>query len=263
MRSKLIFLCIGSEATIPSIIGLDKIHYHTSDTILKLAELPESMITVGAGYIAAEIWHFLASMGCRVTIVGRSPYFVPEEGPEVSNILKKVLERHMTIKTHYEVIEVRENAGQKEVVAVERTTGQKMTVTAREVLIATGRGPTTKILHPERSGVNITQEGWLAVNDYLETSQPGIWAIGDADGRYLFKHVANYESIVAYNNAVLKQNVRVDYHAVPHAIFTYPEVAAVGLREKEALAKYGDEKVLIGYYKCEDTAKGEAMHAKD
>jgi dihydrolipoamide dehydrogenase len=87
--------------------------------------------------------------------------------------------------------------------------------------------------------------------------------MGDADGRYLFKHVANYESIVVYNNAVLKQNVKVDYHAVPHAIFTYPEVAAVGLRETEAVAKYGDEKILIGYYKYEDTAKGEAINAKD
>ena len=263
MRSKLIFLCIGSEATIPSIIGLDKIHYHTSDTILKLPELPESMIIVGAGYIAAEFGHFLSSMGCKVTIIGRNPYFVPEEEPEVSNLLKKVLGRHTTIITNHEVKEVRENAGLKEVLAVEQTTGKKMTVTAREILIATGRGPTTKILHPERSGVNVTQEGWLAVNDYLETSQPGIWAIGDADGKYLFKHVANYESTVVYNNAVLKQNVKVDYHAAPHAIFTYPEVAAVGLREKEAVAKYGDEKVLIGYYKYEDTAKGEAINAKD
>src|SRR3989449_3394182 len=212
MRSKLIFLCIGSEATIPSIIGLDKIHYHTSDTILKLTELPESMIIVGAGYIAAEFGHFLSSMGCKVTIIGRNPYFVPEEEPEVSNLLKKVLGRHISIITNHEVKEVRENAGLKEVLAVERTTGKRMTVTAREILIATGRGPTTKILHPERSGVNVTQEGWLAVNDYLETSQPGIWAIGDADGQYLFKHVANYESTVVYNNAVLKQNVKVDYH---------------------------------------------------
>jgi dihydrolipoamide dehydrogenase len=263
MSSKLIFLCIGSEATIPPIIGLNKIRYHTSDTILKLTELPESMIIVGGGYIAAEFGHFLASMGCKVTIIGRNPYFVPEEEPEVSNLLKKVLGRHMKIITNYEVLEVRENAGLKEVVAVERTTGMNMTINAREVLIAAGRGPTTRILHPERSGVNVTPDGWLAVNDYLETSQPGIWAMGDADGRYLFKHVANYESIVVYNNAVLKQNVKVDYHAVPHAIFTYPEVAAVGLRETEAVAKYGDEKILIGYYKYEDTAKGEAINAKD
>ena len=263
MSSKLIFLCIGSEATIPPIIGLNKIRYHTSDTILKLTELPESMIIVGGGYIAAEFGHFLASMGCKVTIIGRNPYFVPEEEPEVSNLLKKVLGRHMTIITNYEVKEVRENSGLKEVVAIERATGKNMTINAREVLIAAGRGPTTRILHPERSGVKVTPDGWLAVNDYLETSQPGIWAMGDADGRYLFKHVANYESIVVYNNAVLKQNVKADYHAVPHAIFTYPEVAAVGLRETEAVAKYGDEKILIGYYKYEDTAKGEAINAKD
>ena len=101
------------------------------------------------------------------------------------------------------------------------------------------------------------------VNEYLETSQPGIWALGDADGKYLFKHVANYESAIVYYNAILKRQVKVDYHAVPHAIFTYPEIAGVGMSEKEAIAKIGSDKVLIGFHKYEDTAKGEALNVKD
>lgn len=264
IKSEMIFLCIGSKTIIPPIKGLDKISYHTSDSVLKLEELPESIAIVGGGYIAAEFGHFFASMGSKVTIIGRNPQFIPEEEPEVSALAKKVLGRHLTILTNNEAKEVRESSsGMKEVVARDRKTEKNTVVTAGEVMIATGRGPITDILHPERAGVKLTREGWIEVNDYLETSQPNIWAMGDADGKYPFKHVANYESIVVYYNAVLKRKVKVDYHAVPHAVFTYPEIASVGLGEKEAVQKYGAEKILIGFCKYEDTAKGEAMNVKD
>jgi dihydrolipoamide dehydrogenase len=96
----------------------------------------------------------------------------------------------------------------------------------------------------------------------METSQPNIWAFGDATGKYQFKHVANYESKIVYDNAVLNRKTRMDYHAVPHAVFTYPEIAAVGLKEREAIDKYGNN-VLIGIHRYQDTAKGEAMALSD
>ncbi len=263
IKSKMIFLCIGSKTIIPPIKGIDKVSYQTSDTVLKLTELPESIAIVGGGYIAAEFGHFFASMGSKVTIIGRNPRFIPEEEPEVSVLAKKVLGRHITILTNHEVREVRNSGDIKEVVASDRKTGKNTVITAKEVMIATGRGPITDILHAEKAGVNLTPEGWVAVNEYLETSQPNIWAMGDADGKYPFKHVANYESIVVYYNAVLKRKVKVDYHAAPHAVFTYPEIASVGVGEKEAVGKYGGDKILIGFYKYENTAKGEAMNVKD
>ncbi len=263
IKSKMIFLCIGSKTIIPPIKGLDRVNYLTSDSAFKLKQLPESIVIVGGGYIAAEFGDFLSSMGSKVTIVGRNPQFVPEEEPEASALLKKVLGRHMTIITNHEVREIRELPGMKELLAVDRKTGKSKNITAKEIMIATGRGPITDILHAEKSGLKLTHEGWIAVNDYMETSQPGIWALGDADGKYLFKHVANYESGIVYYNAILKRRVKADYHAVPHAIFTYPEIAAVGLKENEAVDKYGSDKVLIGYHKYEDTAKGEAINAKD
>ena len=264
IKSRLIFLCIGSKTTIPPIKGLDKISYHTSDTAFNMKQLPESIGIVGGGYIAAEFGHFFASMGSKVTIIGRNPRFVPDEEPEISELAKKVLGRHINIITNHEVKEAREiSTGLKELVAVDRKTGKTVTVTAREIMIASGRGPITDILHPEKSGIKITPDGWIAVNEYLETSQSGIWALGDADGKYLFKHVANYESAIVYYNAILKRKVKADYHAVPHAIFTYPEIAGVGMSEKEAISKHGPDKVLIGFHKYEDTAKGEALNVKD
>ncbi len=263
ISSKVIFLCIGSKINVPPIKGLDKIKYHTSDTVLKLTKLPESIAIIGGGYIAAEYGHFFSSMGSKVTIIGRNPQFVPEEEPEVSALAKKELERHITILTNQEVKEVREIGDRKELVAVDRKSGKNTIITAKEIMVATGRGPITDILHPQKAGIRLTKEGWIEVNEYLETSQPNIWALGDADGKYPFKHVANYESKIVYYNAILKKKVKADYHAIPHAVFTYPEIASVGLGEKEAVEKYGPDKVLIGFQKYEDTAKGEAMNVKD
>src|SRR3989454_2691642 len=254
ISGKMIFLTTGSRAYIPPIKGLDRVSYHTSDSIIRmeLRTLPKSIAIVGAGYIAAEFGHFFSVMGSRVTIIGRNPQFVPEEEPEVSELAKKVLGRHINIMTNHEVKAVRQtSSGLKELIALDRKTGKTMTITAQEIMIASGRGPITDILHPEKSGIKTTPDGWIAVNEYLETSQPGIWAVGDADGKYLFKHVANYESAIVYYNAILKRKVKVDYHAVPHAIFTYPEIAGVGMKEQEAIAKYGTDKVLIGHHKIE------------
>src|SRR5215467_10349098 len=203
-------------------------------------------------------------MGAKVTIVGRNPQFLPDEEPEVSALAKSALERHMEIITNHEVRGAEQLAnGKKRIHTFDRMSGAEMVVEADEIMIATGRGPTTGILHPERGGIRTTKEGWIEVSEFLETSQPGIWAFGDADGRFPFKHVANYESQVVYYNAVLKQRVKVDYHAVPSAVFTYPEVASVGMREKEAAEKFGAHKLLVGFYRYENTAKGEAMNVKE
>jgi len=264
ITSKMILLGTGSKPTLPPIKGIDDVGYLTSDTVLTISELPESIIIVGGGYIAAEYSHFLSSMGAKVTIIGRNLQFIPEEEPEVSALAKRELEKHVMIYTNHEVQEAKMTSkGKKKLVAVNRETKEKLDVTADQILIATGRGPLSDMLHPEKAGIKTDSHGWIVVNEYLETSQPNVWAFGDANGKYPFKHVANYEATIVYYNAVLKRNVKADYHAVPHAVFTYPEIASVGLGEREAIEKLGEDKVLIGFYRYEDTAKGEAMDAKD
>jgi dihydrolipoamide dehydrogenase len=264
ITSKTIFLCTGSKPIVPAIKGLEKVGCHTSDTILKVNWLPESIAIVGGGYIAAEYGHFFSAMGSKVTIIGRNPQFLPEEEPEISALAKKELQKHMNVINNYEVREVENtSAGKKKLVAVDRENGRVLEVTAEEIIVATGRGPNTDILHPERAGIETDERGWIIVNEFLETSQPNIWALGDANGKYPFKHVANYESRVVYYNAILKKKLKVDYHAVPHAVFMFPEIASVGLKEKEAVEKYGEDKVLIGIHRYQDTAKGEAMGVKD
>jgi mycothione reductase len=305
IRAKMIFLCTGSKPIIPPIKGLEDISYHTSDSILAMDRLPESIAIVGGGYIGAEYGHFFSSMGSHITIVGRNKQFLPHEEAEISELAKRKISKYMTIITNSEVIEVINSNGtadiaetdanatsseeshykkkyeqkgskkKKLVIARDMISGERTTITAEEVLIAAGRGPNTDILQPERAGIKTDENGWIVVNEYLETSQPNVWAFGDANGVYPFKHKANYEAELVYYNATLGKKgeeaekkktyskLKKDYHAVPHAVFAYPEVAAVGLGEGEALAKYGENKILLGIARYEDTAKGIAMGIKD
>ena len=174
------------------------------------------------------------------------------------------MSEYMTVITNHEAVEVRkEDNGQKTVVAKEKNTGEEIKITVDEILVATGRVPNTDILHPERAGIKTDVQGWILVNEYLETSQPNVWAFGDANGKYLLKHVGNYESGIVYLNAILKEKVKADYHAVPHAVFSYPEIAGAGMGEQEAVEKYGEDRVVIGLKFFEDTAKGAAMEIKD
>ena len=263
IHSNMILLSIGSRPIIPPIKGLQEVGYHTSDTILYEKKLPETLVIVGGGYIAAEYGHFFSAMGSKVTIIGRNQRFLPQEEPEISSLAKEELGKRVTILTGYEVREATRVGATRRILAVNSRTGDKQTIDAVEIMIAAGRGSTTDILHPERAGIRTDSRGWVAVNEFLETSAPNVWGFGDATGNHLFKHKANYDTTVVYYNAVLKRKIPVDYHAVPHAVFTDPEIASVGLREKEAVEQYGQRGVVIGFERYEDTAKGEAMGVKN
>lgn len=262
ITSKMIFLCTGSKPTIPPIKGLDGTGYLTSDTMLEITELPGSIAIVGGGYIAAEYGLFFSAMGSDVTVIGRNPVFIPSEEPEISALAEKHMSGYMKIMTGHEVVEVSGNE-RKKVIAKDRSSGEEVEVVVDEILIASGRGPNTDILHPEKGNIKTDSKGWIIVDEYLETSQPGIYAFGDATGKHLLKHVANYESGVVFNNAIMKNKVKVDYHAVPHAVFSYPEIASVGMKEKQAIDRYGEDNILIGFQMYEETAKGHAMDVRD
>lgn len=263
IKGKMIYLCTGSKPIIPPIPGLHDIDYHTSDSILFLDKLPPTLLIIGGGYIAAEYGHFFSAMGAEVTILGRNEQFLPQEEPEVSELAVREMSKYLTIHTSHEAVKAELRGNKKLITTKNLLSGEFQEFEADEVLIATGRGSNSDILHPEKAGIKTDKKGWIVVNQYLETSQPNIWAFGDANGQYLFKHVGNYESILVYYNAVMNRELKVDYHAIPSAVFTYPEIANVGLKEKEAIQKYGEENIRIGFHKYEDTAKGIAMNAKD
>jgi dihydrolipoamide dehydrogenase len=259
ITSKMIFLSIGSKPMIPPVKGLDEISYLTSDTVLELTTLPENLAIIGGGYIAAEYSHFFSAMGSKVTIIGRSPRIVDNEEPEISELARKKMAQYVDIITGHEVSEIQSSGEQKKIIAKDRNSGDEMEILVDEVLVATGRSPNTDILHPEIGGVETDERGWIKVNDHLETTSSNVWAFGDANGHYLFKHVGNYESTLVYQNAVLKEDIKTDYHTVPYAIFSYPEMAGVGIGEAAAIEQYGKDNISIGFHRFEDTGKGMAM----
>ena len=255
----LILIAAGSRETIPDIKGLEEAGYLTSTTALELKKTPKSLVIIGGGYIATEFGHFFSAMGTEVTILGRNRHLVPQEEPEISEELKGRLSERMEVHTGLEVVKAGKKLFGKYVNAKDRDTGEEHTFSAEEIMVAVGRGSNSDIFHPEASGIEVDGKGWVKVDRYLRTNVEGIYAIGDAIGRNMFRHTANYESGVAWNNMMAKNEEdleELDEHAVPHAVFTYPEIASVGLREEEAVKEH---LVMVGKASYTDAIKGYAM----
>jgi mycothione reductase len=252
-----IFIVSGARPSIPPIKGIEQVDYLTSDTVLQLETPPKTILIIGGGYIGVEYGHFFSGIGTKTTIIQRPFRLLPEEEPEISDLLKQELAQRMAIHIGFEVVSAKQEGNVKTVVARNREDNSLKEFTAEALLIATGRVPNSDLLKPEKTGVKLDERGYIKVNEYLETSKRNIWAFGDAIGKEMFKHVANYEASIAWHNSVHEHKVAMDYSAAPHAVFTHPQVASVGLKETEA--KQQGYKILVGKAFYKDTAMGGAM----
>ena len=257
ITAEMIFIVSGARTAIPPIKGIENIGYLTSDTVLELQTPPKSILIVGGGYIGMEYGHFFSGIGTKTTILQRPDRVVPEEEPEISELLKKEMQQRMEIYTGFEVIEATQEGQTKTLVARNRKDGSQREFSAEAVLVATGRVSNADILKPEKTGVELDEHNFIKVNEYLETSKKNIWAFGDAIGIQMFKHVANFEAGVAWHNAVHDHKVKMDFSAAPHAVFSHPQVASVGLTEQQAKQQY--HKILVGQAPYSETAMGAAM----
>ena len=259
IKGKTIFLVSGARPLVPDVKGIEGIEYLTNESALRLTEKPESMVIIGGGYVAAEFAHFFDAMGTKVTLIQRNQRLVPEEEPEVSELLKTALSRRMTIHTHTQALEVRQTGKVVSVTARERESGKVVEVTARALLLAAGRKSNADVLMVRNTGVRTNERGYIAVDEYFETSQKNIWSFGDAIGRKMFRHSANHEAELAWHNAVHGKKSPMNYLTVPHAVFSYPEIASVGLTEEQAVKLMGKQELLVGKAMYSDVARGDAM----
>ena len=259
IKGRTIFIVTGARPLIPPIKGIEGIEYLTNESALQLTERPDSMIIIGGGYIAAEFAHFFEAVGSKVTIIQRNMRLVPEEEPEISALLLNSLSRRMTVHTGTEATEVRQTGKVVTVTAKERDSGKVIEHTAQAVLIAAGRKSNADVLMVGNTGVNTGENGYIVVDEYLETSKKDIWSFGDAIGKKMFRHSANHESELVWHNAIHGKKSRMNYLTVPHAVFSYPEIASVGLNEQEAVKLMGRHEVLVGNARYTDVARGEAM----
>jgi dihydrolipoamide dehydrogenase len=261
IRGENVFIVSGARPLIPPIQGLEKMSYLTSQNVWDIREKPQSIIIVGGGFVAVEFAHFFSSVGSDVTLLSRSPRLIKFTEPEVSELLDKKMGERMHIQYNVEAIEAGSRGGEKEILTKNKVTGEKRSFQGAEIMVAAGRRSNADLIKPEKTGVQLDRRGYIIVNEYLETSKSRIWAFGDALGKHMFKHVANYEAGVAWNNFAHDHKQTVDYTATPYAVFTHPQVAGVGMTEQQALD--AGLPALVGFHEYKDTAKGAAMGVED
>jgi len=256
IRGDKIFIGSGARPMIPSIKGIEDIDYLTNESVFELKNKPESIVIVGGGIIAVEFAHFFAAMGTKVTILQRGNRLIKNLEPEISELLKNEMEKRMRVVLNIDVQSVQKEGKYFTIITKDKTDGKEIKFTAEKILIATGRKSNADLLKVENTGVKTDERGYIKANEFLETNKKNIWAFGDAIGKYMFKHVANEEAIIAWRNSFHDHKTPMDYSAVPYAVFTYPQIAAVGLTEEEAKKNY---QILVGKAHYSDVAKGEAM----
>lgn len=260
LKGKNIFIASGSRPFIPPIKGLENIDYLTNESVLELKERPDSLIIIGGGYIAVEYGHFFAAMGTKVTILEMADRLVLSEEPEIAKLLKKKLSRRMGVYTGAQAGEVGAGKNGVTVVTKDRQSGGERRFTAQRIMMAVGRMSNADVLKVENTGVELDGRGFIKVNEHMETSRKNIYAVGDANGQQMFTHMANREAAIAAHNVLHGDTMAVDYSAAPHAVYSHPQIAAVGLKEEGARK---DHEIIVGRARYYDVAKGEAMMEKD
>lgn len=255
-------VAVGARSFVPPIQGLEEAGYITSESFFgpRFPKKPwRSLIIVGGGAIGAEFAHIFSAFGTKVTLLEMRPHILPTEEEEISVFVEKQFKRNgIDVYTNTAVISADADGDGKRVVIEDRETGTRKTISAEEIFIASGVRSNGDSLRLDLAGVETDDRGWIVTNEYLETSQPHIFAIGDINGKYQFRHTANHEAgILEHNLFTNGERKRMRYDAVPWAVFTWPQVGHVGLTEREAREK--GFKIGIARNRYSDIAGGMAM----
>ena len=228
-----IVLATGARPFIPAVPGIDEVPFHTSDTILRVAHQPKHLVVLGGGFIAAELSHVFRSLGSRVTIINRGHRLLSAEDHDISQAFTEVVADRFELVLGARVDRVYMTA---QGVGVRVTTaGGEQVVEGDTLLVAAGRMANGDQIDADLAGIEIGSMGEVIVDAYGRTSAPGVWALGDVNGRHQLKHMANGEADVVRHNVMHPDDLRpLDPRPAPHAVFASPQVGAVGLTEAQA-----------------------------
>jgi len=252
-----VVIAAGSRAVVPEAVTACGVPYHTSDTIMRIPDVPERLIIVGGGFIACEFAHIFSALGSHVTLMIRGSTLLRGHDDDISMRFTDIASRKWEIRDHHELTDARQVGD-----CVEITCQDGSTVRGDALLVATGRVPNGDLLDAENAGVKVNANGQVVVDEYQRTTARDIFALGDVSSEFQLKHVANHESRVVKHNllqdwddtdALMPSNHRY----VPSAVFTDPQIASVGLTENEARANKIRIKVKIQDFG--DVAYGWAM----
>ncbi|MCK2242531.1 MULTISPECIES: mycothione reductase [unclassified Crossiella] len=228
-------IAAGSRPVVPSVAGIDEVGYHTNETVMRLAELPARMVILGGGFVATEFAHVFSSFGVQVTVVNRSGALLRAEDADVSARFTELVSQRWDVRLNRKALRAERVDGVVRL-HLEGPEGAEV-VEAEELLVAAGRIPNAQLLEVEATGVRTHADGRIVVDQHQRTEVEGIFALGDVSSPHQLKHVANHEAKIVQHNLLHPESPRTtDHRFVPHAVFSSPQVASVGLTEDQAKA---------------------------
>ena len=235
IRGEQVVIAAGARSFIPDVPGLADVPFHTSDTLLRIDHLPKHLVVLGGGFIAAELGHVFGSLGSKVTIINRGRVLLKAEDHDIAARFTELAADRFDLVLGAHVDRVAASANGVSVTVM--VDGVERVIEGDELLVAAGRIPNSDLLDAPAGGVQLDEHGYVKVDEFGRTSAPGVWALGDINGRHQLKHMANGEAKVVRHNLMHPADPRkLDNRPAPHAVFGSPQVGAVGLTEREAAA---------------------------
>jgi pyruvate/2-oxoglutarate dehydrogenase complex dihydrolipoamide dehydrogenase (E3) component len=235
LTAKQIFINVGGRARIPQLPGIDRIATLTNTSMLELDTLPEHLVIIGGSYVGLEFAQMYRRFGAQVTVVEMGPRLIAREDEDVSAAIKEILEAEgIAVRLDAECIRF-EPRGAKIAVGLECASGEPE-IAGSHVLLAVGRQPNTDDLGLDKAGVETDARGYITVDDELRTSAPGIWALGDCNGRGAFTHTAYNDFEIAAANLLDGEHGRVSERILGYALYIDPPLGRVGMTEAQARA---------------------------
>jgi len=249
VSSDLIFINTGERPATPKIAGLETVdaaHILDSTSIQELAELPGHLIVIGGGYVGLEFSQLFRRLGSEVTIIQRGKQLLPREDAEVAECILKILQEDgITVHLNTSTIHV---AQTKTIdLTVRSKDGTEQTISGTHLLMAAGRVPNSEMLNLKAAGVTTNAKGYIITNDKLETTAPGIYALGDIKGPPAFTHISYDDFRIIRSNLIEKRATTstITNRIVPYVVYTDPQLGHVGLHEAEARVLFPDRKIGV------------------
>lgn len=236
IQAQQIFINTGTRPAKPKITGIDKIDALDSSSIMELNQIPEHLLVLGGGYVGLEFGQMFRRFGSKVTIVQRSRQLLPREDPDIAMAVKKILEEDgIEILLQTEATAVRRNGEQIELSVLNQQREEQ--VVGSHLLVAAGRTPNTDRLDPGATGVILDANGYVKVNERLETNVAGIYALGDVKGAPAFTHISYDDYRILRRNLLEEGTATTENRLVPYTVFIDPQLGRVGMTEREARAQ--------------------------
>jgi pyruvate/2-oxoglutarate dehydrogenase complex dihydrolipoamide dehydrogenase (E3) component len=236
LRGTNVIVSTGTRATLEAIPGLAEAQPLTHIEALELGQVPEHLLVIGGGYIGVELSQAMRRFGSKVTLIDRNGRLMSKEDPDVCEALGSLLaDEGVDVLLNAQIKQVSGKSGDSVSVVIEQN-GIEKVLKGTHILVATGRNPNTEGLDLELTGVELTDRGYIKVNDRLQTTAPGVWAIGEVAGSPQFTHISIDDFRVVHANLTGGNRVTTG-RQVPYCLFTDPELAHIGLSETEAQAQ--------------------------